>query len=95
VGPGLVNIPGWWTGGVFILINIVTAKAVHVQVATKFESLEVVALVIVSTASGFRLFVVFRPPSSSDNDPVSMSFTSLICECIEAIYRKILRRLIW
>jgi len=45
---------------------------------TKFESLELVALVIFSTASTFRLFIVHRPPANSD--PVALSYTSLICE---------------
>jgi exonuclease III len=72
-------------GGVCILINNATTEAVHFNVPTKYESLELVVIDIVSTASCFRLFVAYRPPSSSDYDPVSLSFTSLLCECIESL----------
>jgi hypothetical protein len=45
-----------------------------------FESLELVVIDIVSSASFFRLFVVHRPPCTSDYDPVSLSYVSLLCE---------------
>ena len=72
-------------GGVCILTNNATVKAVPVYLSTKFESLEMAVVDIVSTASSFRLFVVYRPPSCSDYDPVSLSYTSLLCECIESL----------
>ena len=38
----------------------------------------------VSTESNFRLFVVYRPPSTFDYDHASLSYASLLCECIES-----------
>jgi len=72
-------------GGVCILTNNATVKAVPVHVPTKFESLELVVIDIVDTAACFRLFVVYRPPSSSDYDPESLSYVSLLCECIDSL----------
>lgn len=72
-------------GGVCILVNNSTVKAVPIHIPAKFDSLELVAVDIVSTESSFRLFVVYRPPSTSDYDPLSSSYTSLLCECIESL----------
>ena len=72
-------------GGVCILVNNAAVMAVPVHVPTKFESLELVIIDIVGTAASFRLFVVYRPPSSSDYDPESLSYVSLLCECIDSL----------
>ena len=60
-------------GGVCILVNNATVKAVPVLISAKFESLELVSVDVVSASSSFRLFVIYRPPFSSDYDPISLS----------------------
>ena len=72
-------------GGVCILVINATVRAVPVLKAVKFESLELVSVDVVSASSNFTLFVIYRPPFSSDYDPISLSYITLLCECIESL----------
>jgi len=54
-----------------------------------FESFELVAVGIVSIAASFRLFVVYKPPSTSDNDPVPI--VHITHHTLKRLYRKTLR----
>ena len=72
-------------GGVCVLINDATVKAVPVLIPPKFVALELIAVDIISSTSVFRLFVAYRPPCGSDLDPISLAYTSLPCECIESL----------
>lgn len=76
-------------GGVCILTNNASVLVNPVNLPVKYLSLELIVVDIVSREpqhKGFRLFVAYRPPCNSDSDPNSVSYTTLLCECIESLY---------
>jgi hypothetical protein len=74
---------------VCVLSNNASVRIVQLNFATKYHSLEFVVVDVLSRealAKSFRLFVAYRPPSSSDSDSASLAYTTLFCECIESLY---------
>ena len=77
-------------GGVCILTNNASVLVNPVNLPVKYQSLELIVVDIVglsreSQTKGFRLFVAYRPPCS-DSNSISLSYTTLLCECIESLY---------
>jgi hypothetical protein len=72
-------------GGVCVLINNSSAKAVAIPIPSIFADLELCVIDIISTSSKFRLFVCYRPPSS-DTDLAAVRYISDLCNCVNRLY---------
>lgn len=68
-------------GGVCIMFNNLSVKAVPVRIPDKFRHLELVAIDILSTSVKTRLFTCYRPPSSN-YDTNAVRYVHDLCECL-------------
>jgi hypothetical protein len=75
-------------GGVCIFTNNERISASQVFLPAKFISLELVVIDVFLSASDttFRLFVCYRPPCQTGYCLEAVTYTSLLCECIQSLW---------
>jgi len=71
-------------GGVCIMFNNLSVKAVPVHVPDKYRHLELVAIDILSASVKTRLFACYRPPSSN-YDIIAVRYVYDLCECLTVL----------
>ena len=72
-------------GGVCIIVNNVSVKAVQVDIACEFNDLEIACIDIVSTQLPVRLIVGYRPPHSSDTAADDVKYTKHFVDCLMSL----------
>src|SRR5664279_1186653 len=72
-------------GGVCVLTNNNTVRAVSVVLPPRFSHVELCALDIICNSTTTRLFNCYRPPSSN-RDPDGVKCISDMCNCIDDLY---------
>jgi len=71
-------------GGVCIITNDNTVKAVNVPIAQSFSDSDIVCIDIVNSDQPLRIICCYRPPSS-DTDSVSVESMNRIVKCLEIL----------
>ena len=73
-------------GGVCILTRNNSLQAISVPLPPVFSHLEICVVDVVLNDVKTRLFVCYRPPSSSNKDPVAVQYTTDLCNCLTSLF---------
>lgn len=72
-------------GGTCIIVNNSKVKAIRVNIADRFEDLDIVCIDIVNCSMPIRLVAGYRPPHSSDSAVDAVQYTNHFIDCLISV----------
>ena len=79
------RISGQRGGGVGLFVNNATVTSCLVKIPDEFDCVEIIVADIISSDVPIRIFVCYRPPSSSETDSDAVNYITLLTRCIAAL----------